>query len=89
MTSRISLAEPPVEALVHVPAPEMNVDRSQLDRIACLAYERQRAKIPAFIVSVDVPPYVELPEASREMLRLATQRTLESLVLLGWIDLNS
>jgi len=77
----IALPDPTVEQLAATRPPETNIDKENLDRIAALAWEMQR-KAQMHLT----PPYHSLDERQRESCRTSVRRTVEALILLGWID---
>jgi hypothetical protein len=81
----------PIESLASKSPPDIALGRDELERIAHLAralhQHAQRAGHVVFSPDVDLRPYPELPEAQRIAMRNAVLRVLQSLVMLGWIDL--
>lgn len=93
MTSpRIISVRPNIENLAEHP-PRIAVSREQADEIAALtlliSQKELRRRNPPGLVLSDLVPFSERSEADRTILAGHVIRTLQALVLLGWIELPS
>jgi hypothetical protein len=81
-----------IEALARQNPPELRLTREECDRIAhlslLLAQERNKKGGSVILTGKDLLPYREWPEESRAAARRTIVRVLESLVMLGYLDLT-
>jgi hypothetical protein len=81
----IELGAPDVEQLAATRPPDTNLSTETLDELAALAWEIQRRELGGSLT----PPYRDLSEHQRASCRVSVRRTVQALVMLGWIDLPS
>lgn len=66
--------------------PSLDVSNAQLDEITALALAIAQAHAGVVEASAMMAPYAEQPERRKADMRARTLRTIQAMVMLGWIE---